>query len=64
MTLPFDRSSLEMVFRGLYHFMQAFHRGNAHDPGAFFAAPENQDLGIVKQKRKPVPKLDLAPYPT
>lgn len=64
MALPFDRISLEMVFRGLYHFRQAFQRGNAHDPVAYFAAPENQDLGVVKQKRKPVPKLDLAPYPT
>ena len=63
MSLPFDRVSLEMVFRGLYHFVQAFHRGQAHEPVAFFAAPENQDLGVVKAQRKKIPKLDLAPFP-
>ena len=63
MSLPFDRISLEMVFRGLYHFVQAVHRGQAHEPVAFFAAPENQDLGVVKAQRKKIPKLDLAPFP-
>ncbi len=29
--LPFDRISLEMVFRGLYHFTQVHHRGEAAD---------------------------------
>jgi hypothetical protein len=29
----------------------------------YFAAPENQDLGVVKYLRKPVPKLDLSPFP-
>ncbi len=24
---------------------------------------ENQDLGVVKALRKPVPKLDLSPFP-
>jgi len=50
--LPFDRISLEMVFRGLYHFIQAYNRGEATDPVKYFAAPENQDLGIVKRLRK------------
>lgn len=63
MTLPFDRISLEMLFRGLYHFTQARHKGTATDPIAYFADPTNQDLGIVKQKRKQIPKLDLSPYP-
>lgn len=63
MTLPFDRISLEMLFRGIYHFIQARHNGNASDPVAYFAAPENKDLGIVKQKPKPFPKLDLRPFP-
>ena len=63
MSLPFDRVSLEMVFRGLYHFVQAVHRSQADDPVAFFVAPENQDLGIVKAQRKKIPKLDLAPFP-
>ncbi|MBF8253388.1 MAG: transposase [Deltaproteobacteria bacterium] len=50
--LPFDRISLEMVFRGLYHFNRAHARGEAADPVQYFAAPENQDLGIVKRLRK------------
>lgn len=45
--------SLEMVFRGLYHFTVAQHQGKARDPVAYFAAPENADLGIVKRPRKP-----------
>jgi hypothetical protein len=46
---PFDSISLEMVFRGLYHFAQAYKRGEAKDPVKYFAAPENKDLGIVKR---------------
>jgi hypothetical protein len=64
MALPFDRISLEMLFRGIYHFTQARHKGQASDPVTYFAAPENHDLGIVKQKRKPIPRLDLRPFPT
>ncbi|MEH2150878.1 MAG: hypothetical protein V7K63_22730, partial [Nostoc sp.] len=29
----------------------------------YFAAKENQDLGVVKALRKPVSKLDLSPFP-
>ena len=50
--LPFDRISLEMVFRGLYHFTQAHHRGEATDPIKYLSAPENQDLGVLKRLRK------------
>ena len=64
MSLPFERISLEMLHRGFYHFIQAFNQGKASDPVAYFAAPQNQDLGIVKPIRKPILKLDLAPYPT
>jgi hypothetical protein len=46
---PFDSISLEMVFRGLYHFAQAYKRGGAKDPVKYFAAPENKDLGIIKR---------------
>jgi hypothetical protein len=63
MTVPFDRISLEMLFRGLYHFIQAFDQGKASDPVAYFAASENQDLAIVKRIRKKIPRLDLSPYP-
>jgi Transposase DDE domain len=44
--------SLEMVYRGLYHFAQAFHRGAAGDPIAYLAE-DARGLGILKQKRKP-----------
>lgn len=64
MNLPFERISLEMLHRGFYHFIQAFNKGKASDPIAYFAAPENQDLGIVKPLRKPILKLNLDPYPT
>lgn len=47
--LPFDRISIEMTFRGLYHFHRAHARGEAHDPVAYLAAPENKDLGVVKR---------------
>jgi hypothetical protein len=50
--LPFDRISLEMVFRGLYHFSQAYQKGKATDPIKYLAAPENRDLGAVKRLRK------------
>lgn len=59
--LPFDRISLEMVFRGLYHFTQAHHRGEATDPIKYLSAPENQDLGVVKRlRKKQIPTLALS----
>jgi len=63
LSLPFDHISLEMIYRGLYHFSVAHQKGLATDPVQYFAAPENQDLGIVKQKRKPNVKLIVAPFP-
>lgn len=50
--LPFDRISLEMVFRSLYYFIQAYDKGEATDPVKYLAAPENRDLGVVKRLRK------------
>ena len=44
--------SLEMVFRGLYHFTVAQSQGRARDPVSYLAAPENADLGIVKPPRQ------------
>lgn len=61
--LPFERISLEMLLRGLYHFSRAFSRGLASDPVAYFADPANQDLGVVKRLRKPLAYLDLSPFP-
>ncbi|HEY9638459.1 MAG TPA: IS4 family transposase [Coleofasciculaceae cyanobacterium] len=63
LSLPFDHISLEMIYRGLYHFSVAHQKGQATDPVKYFAAPENQDLGIVKQQRKPNIKLIVAPFP-
>ncbi len=63
LSLPFDRISLEMVYRGLYHFGVAYDKGQATDPVKYFAAPENRDLGIVKTLRKPRVKLDLSSFP-
>lgn len=52
-----------MIYRGLYHFYVAHQQGKATDPIEYFAAPENQDLGIVKSQRKPNVKLIVAPFP-
>lgn len=49
--LPFQAISLEMVFRGLYHFTQAYHRGQALDPVLYFVQNARL-LGIIKRKRK------------
>jgi hypothetical protein len=48
---PFGELSMEMVYRGLYHFTQAYHRGDADDPVTYLAA-KAQRLGILKRKRK------------
>lgn len=49
---PFADLSLEMVYRSLYHFVRAHHRGEADDVIAFLVA--NYKLfGLVKRKRKP-----------
>ena len=62
--LEFDRISLEMLMRGLYHFSVARQRGLANDPVKYFAAPENQDLGVVKRRRKKrPPAADPPPSP-
>jgi len=62
--LPFDRISLEMVFRGLYHFTQAHHREEATHPIQYLAAPENQDLGVVKRLRKKKSPSPAIPAPS
>ncbi|NEO28139.1 MAG: IS4 family transposase [Kamptonema sp. SIO4C4] len=65
LTLPFERISVEMVFRGLYHFSQAEHRGETSDPVAYLTAPENQDLGVIKalRRKRQKPPVDLSPFP-
>lgn len=60
--LPLERISMEMVWRGLYHFNHAHKTGQATDPIAYLAAPENCDLSAIKTIRKPPKKLDFRPY--
>jgi hypothetical protein len=47
---PFKDLSLEMVFRGLYHFTRDRHKGRASDPVDYFAR-RAKDLDLIKQKR-------------
>jgi hypothetical protein len=63
LALPFDRISLEMIYRGLYYFQGASSRGEASDPVKYFAAPEQKILGVVKTVRKPNKRLIVAPCP-
>lgn len=66
LSLPTEQISIEMLFRGLYHFTVAAHQGKATDPLSYFTAPENKDLGIVKRlpKAKQSQRLNLSPHPT
>jgi hypothetical protein len=48
---PLAAISIEMVYRSLYFFTQAHHRGETDDVVAYFAANAKL-LGIVKRKRK------------
>lgn len=62
---PFAAISIEMVYRSLYFFTQAHHRGQADDVVAYLAA-NTKLLGILKRKRKtahPSP-LELIPILT
>jgi Transposase DDE domain len=79
LSVPFDRISLEMLYRGFDHFYVAHHKrlalggfpaersetrqGLATDPVQYFAAPANQDLGVLKFIRKPFKKLIISPFP-
>ncbi|BAZ36810.1 transposase, IS4 [Calothrix sp. NIES-4101] len=63
LNLPFEQISLEMIYRGLYHFNVAYNKGKANHPVQYFSDPKNQHLGIVKRKRKPNTKLIIAPFP-
>lgn len=49
---PFANVSLERVYRSLYFFTQAHHRGEATDVVAYLAANAKL-LGILKRPRKP-----------
>jgi len=51
---PFATLSLEMVYRSLYYFTQAHHRGEATQVVAYLAA-NAKGLGIIKRKRQTRP---------
>jgi hypothetical protein len=52
--VPMERVSVEMVYRGLYHYVQALHNGvidkDVNAPA--YLADRAEWLGILKQKRK------------
>ena len=63
LSLPFDRISLEMIYRGLYYFRGAASRGEASDPVKYFANPDNQKcLGIVKRSAKTQQKTNCCSF--
>ena len=47
---PLDALSVEMAYRGLYHFAVAFQAGAATDPVTYLATQPS--LGVVKRRRK------------
>ncbi len=49
--LPFERISVEMVFRSIYYYTKAVKRGDVR-PLPEYLADRSADLGIVKRKRK------------
>jgi hypothetical protein len=59
--IPLDQVSIEMVYRGLYHFSVAHQKGNAHDPVTYLASKTN--LGIVKRRRRSRERARLDKYP-
>jgi hypothetical protein len=63
---PFESISVEMVFRGIYHFTQALNQGFATNLFVYLTMPENRDLGIIKPPRpkRAKPTLDLSPFPS
>jgi hypothetical protein len=61
--LPLERISIEMVYRSLYFFVGAYHRGEATELIPYLA--HQTDLGIVKRRRnsRAGPTLDSIPLP-
>jgi hypothetical protein len=52
LALPFDRISLEMVYRGLYHFPVADDKRKATDPVKYFAEERKSRLGCGQIPKK------------
>lgn len=62
---PYAALSLEMVFRSLYYFTGAYHRGEATDPVAYLAT-HAVSLGVLKRVRRSRPSRCAAlaaPFP-
>jgi len=55
---PFEDISMEMVFKGLYHFTQEKKLGRASDPVAFLAQ-EAKFYGVLKHRNHPKSTLTL-----
>jgi hypothetical protein len=53
---PFEDISMEMVFKGLYHFTQEKKLGRADDPVTFFAQ-QTEFYGILKRRNHPPKSL-------
>ena len=51
---PLEALSLEMVYRSLYYFTGAYHRGQASDPVQYLATNATW-LGVLQRKRKSRP---------
>jgi hypothetical protein len=56
---PFAALSLEMVYRSLYYFTQAYHRGETDDLVSFLAQ-NSRLLGIIKRKPTPTKFSELS----
>lgn len=56
---PFEEISMEMVFKGLYHFVQEKKLGRATDP-VDFLAQEAHFYGVIKRRNHP--KLPLTSF--
>ena len=56
LNLPFERISVEMVFRSIYYFLKAFERGETRSLPEYLAFRAS-DLGIVKRLRKNQPNV-------
>jgi hypothetical protein len=52
--VPYQAVSLEMAYRGLYHFTQAYHRGEATQVVAYLATNAGL-LGLLKRQRRASP---------
>jgi hypothetical protein len=62
---PFAALSMEMIYRSLYFYTQAHHRGETNDVVAYLATNAAM-LGIIKRRRKPArpSPLELIPLLT